>query len=196
MLRIFTTRPDTLFGATYMVLAPEHPLVRAITAPAQQAEVTAYVEATTRRSDLQRQEDKTKTGVFTGGYAINPVNGERLPVWIADYVMMGYGTGAIMAVPAHDEREWEFATAFGLPIREVVGGGQVQAAAFTDTDDGVLVNSRTPDGTFSIDGLKPVDAIPRITAWLAERGMGQRAVNYQLRDWLFSRQRYWGEPLR
>jgi len=193
-LRIFTTRPDTLFGATYMVLAPEHALVRAITTPAQSAAVEAYIEATARKSDLQRQEEKIKTGVFTGGHAINPVNGEKLPIWIADYVLMGYGTGAIMAVPGHDERDWEFARTFHLPIREVVSGGDVQTAAFTDTDDGTLVNSATTDGSFSLNGTMPSEAIPRITAWLAERGVGQKAVNYKLRDWLFSRQRYWGEP--
>ncbi len=193
-LRIFTTRPDTLFGATYMVLAPEHAMVRAITTPAQTAVVEAYIEATARKSDLQRQEEKLKTGVFTGGHAINPVNGEKLPIWIADYVLMGYGTGAIMAVPGHDERDWEFARTFDLQIREVVSGGDVRTGAFTDTDDGTLVNSATDDGSFSLNGTKPSEAIPRITAWLAERGVGQKAVNYKLRDWLFSRQRYWGEP--
>jgi len=193
-LRIFTTRPDTLFGATYMVLAPEHPLVRAVTTATQRTAVDAYVEATARRSDLQRQEEKQKTGVFTGGHAINPVNGERLPIWIADYVLMTYGTGAIMAVPGHDERDWEFARAFGLPIREVVAGGDVGQAAYVDTADGTIVHSTTPDGAFSIDGLRPSDAIPKITAWLAARGAGQRSVQYKLRDWLFSRQRYWGEP--
>ena len=193
-LRIFTTRPDTLFGATYMVLAPEHPLVGVLTTDAQRSAVDAYVDATRRKSDLERQQDKKKTGVFTGGHAINPVNGEKLPIWIADYVMMGYGTGAIMAVPAHDERDWEFAKEFGLTIREVVSGGDVQKAAFTETDEGTIVNSTAPGGAFSIDGLKPVDAIPKITAWLAERGLGQKAVNYKLRDWAFSRQRYWGEP--
>jgi leucyl-tRNA synthetase len=192
-LRIFTTRPDTLFGATYMVLAPEHPLVGALTSPAQRAAVDEYVEAAKRKSDLQRQEDKQKTGVFTGGHAINPVNGEALAVWIADYVMMGYGTGAIMAVPGHDERDWAFAKVYGLPIREVVSGGNVQEAAFTETAEGTIVNSRSPEG-FSIDGMKPVDAIPTITAWLESRGQGSKAVNYKLRDWLFSRQRYWGEP--
>ncbi len=193
-LRIFTTRPDTLFGATYMVLAPEHPLVEALTTPAQADAVRAYREATARKSDLMRQEDKQKTGVFTGGYAINPVNGEKLPVWIADYVLMSYGTGAIMAVPGHDERDWAFAREYGLPIREVVSGGDVQQAAHTDTDSGTLVNSATADGALSLNGLTPEVAIPRITAWLAERGTGQKAVNYKLRDWLFSRQRYWGEP--
>ncbi len=194
-LRIFTTRPDTLFGATYMVLAPEHPLVDVLTSPVQRAAVAAYREAAARKSDLQRQElAKEKTGVFTGGHAVNPVNGERLPVWIADYVLMSYGTGAIMAVPGHDERDWEFAKSFGLAIREVVKGGDVEQAAFVDVDHGVAVNSTTPDGSFSIDGLRAAEAIATITAWLERTGRGRRAVHYKLRDWLFSRQRYWGEP--
>ena len=194
-LRIFTTRPDTLFGATYMVLAPEHALVAALTRPEQRAAVESYREATARRSDLQRAEvTREKTGVFTGSHAINPVNGERLPIWIADYVMMGYGTGAIMAVPGHDQRDWEFARAFDLPIREVVSGGDVAQEAFVEIERGTMVNSSTPDGSFSIDGLKPDDAIGKITAWLERAGRGQAAVNYKLRDWLFSRQRYWGEP--
>ncbi len=193
-LRIFTTRPDTLFGATYMVLAPEHPLVDAVTTPDRLAQVRAYRDAAAHKSDLARQEEKKKSGVFTGGHAVNPVNGELLPVWIADYVLMSYGTGAIMAVPGHDERDWEFARRFGLPIREVVSGGDIDQAAFTANDAGRIVNSATPDGSFSIDGLSPADAIPRITAWLEERGVGRKAVNYKLRDWLFSRQRYWGEP--
>jgi leucyl-tRNA synthetase len=194
-LRIFTTRPDTLFGATYMVLAPEHPLVEVVTTPEQREAVRMYREATARKSDLQRQElDKEKTGVFTGGSAINPVNGEQLPIWIADYVLMTYGTGAIMAVPGHDERDWEFARRFNLPIREVIAGGDVINAAFTDTEKGTVVHSTTPDGSFSIDGLTPADAIPKITAWLESRGQGKKAVNYKFRDWLFARQRYWGEP--
>jgi leucyl-tRNA synthetase len=194
-LRIFTTRPDTLFGATYMVLAPEHPFVDVVTAPGQRDLVQSYRDATARKSDLQRQElDKEKTGVFTGGYAINPVNGEQVPIWIADYVLMTYGTGAIMAVPGHDARDWEFARRFTLPIREVIAGGDVQREAFTDTDKGTVVHSTTPDGSFSIDGLTPSDAIPKITAWLESRGHGRKAVNYKLRDWLFARQRYWGEP--
>jgi leucyl-tRNA synthetase len=194
-VRVFTTRPDTLFGATYLVLAPEHPLVDVVTTPDRRAEVMAYREATARKSDLQRQAlEKQKTGVFTGGYAINPVNGERLPIWIADYVLMSYGTGAIMAVPAHDERDWAFAKTFRLPIREVIAGGDIDREAFTDTARGRVINSTTPDGSFSIDGLTPVEAIPKITAWLESQGKGRRAVNYKLRDWLFSRQRYWGEP--
>jgi leucyl-tRNA synthetase len=193
-IRVFTTRPDTLFGATYMVLAPEHPLVDVVTSAAQKATVGAYRDAAARKSDLARQEEKTKSGVFTGGHALNPVNGEKLQIWIADYVLMGYGTGAIMAVPGHDERDWEFARTYDLPIREVVSGGDVQRAAYADNEAGRIVHSTTPDGAFSIDGLEPPAAKDKITAWLAERGLGQRAVNYKLRDWLFSRQRYWGEP--
>ncbi len=194
-LRIFTTRPDTLFGATYMVLAPEHPLVGALTRPEQAAAVAAYREQAARKSDLQRAEtDREKTGVFTGSYAVNPVNGGRLPIWIADYVMMGYGTGAIMAVPGHDQRDWEFARAFDLPIVEVVTGGDVAQAAFVEIERGTMVNSHTPDGSFSLDGLAPDVAIVTMTEWLERTGRGRRAVNYKLRDWLFSRQRYWGEP--
>ncbi len=194
-VRVFTTRPDTLFGATYMVLSPEHPLVPVVTSADCRTEVTAYREAAARKSDLQRQElEKEKTGVFTGGYAVNPVNKEPLPIWIADYVLMGYGTGAIMAVPAHDERDWAFAKTYGLPIREVIAGGQVEHEAFVVTDKGIVVNSTTIDGTFTINGLTPADAIPKITAWIESQGKGRKAVNYKLRDWLFARQRYWGEP--
>jgi leucyl-tRNA synthetase len=194
-IRIFTTRPDTLFGATYMVLAPEHPLVEVVTTAEQRGVVTAYREAASRKSDLQRQElEKEKSGVFTGGFAINPVNGERLPIWIADYVLMGYGTGAIMAVPAHDARDWAFAKTFSLPIREVIAGGDVDKEAFLETEKGKVVNSTSPDGAFSIDGLTPVEAIPKMTAWLESNGKGRKSINYKLRDWLFARQRYWGEP--
>jgi leucyl-tRNA synthetase len=194
-VRIFTTRPDTLFGATYMVLAPEHPLVKVVTTADRRTAVTAYCEAAARKSDLQRQElEKEKTGVFTGGYAVNPVNNESLPVWVADYVLMGYGTGAIMAVPAHDARDWAFAKTYALPIRDVIAGGQVEQEAFVATDKGAVINSTTPDGSFTINGLTPSDAIPKITDWLESHGKGRKAVNYKLRDWLFARQRYWGEP--
>ena len=194
-IRVFTTRPDTLFGATYMVLAPEHPLVDAVTTSERRQAVEAYRQAAARKSDLQRQElEKDKTGVFTGGYAVNPVNGERLPIWIADYVLMGYGTGAIMAVPAHDARDWAFAKTYSLPIREVIAGGDIDKEAFLETEQGKVINSTTPDGRFSIDGLAPVDAIPKITSWLESLRKGRKTVNYKLRDWLFARQRYWGEP--
>ena len=194
-IRIFTTRPDTLFGATYMVLAPEHPLVDVVTVRERRAEVEAYRDAAARKSDLRRQElEKQKTGVFTGGYVLNPVNGGRLPIWIADYVLMTYSTGAIMAVPAHDQRDWQFARTYSLPIREVIAGGQVEKEAFVAIDRGTVVNSATPDGSFSIDGLEPAEAIPKITEWLEAKRKGRRAVNYKLRDWLFARQRYWGEP--
>jgi leucyl-tRNA synthetase len=186
-IRVFTTRPDTLFGATYMVLAPEHPLVDEITSQEQLEAVKTYREQAQHKSDLQRTElQKEKTGVFTGGYAINPVNGKKIPVWIADYVLYGYGTGAIMAVPGHDERDWEFAKKFELPIVEVISGGDVTEAAHTG--DGVLVNSGL------LDGLNVAEAKNRIIAWLEEQGLGKGTINYKLRDWLFSRQRYWGEP--
>jgi leucyl-tRNA synthetase len=188
---VFTTRPDTLFGATYMVLAPEHPLVDQITTSTQRASVTAYIKAASGKSDLERTElQKEKTGVFTGAYAINPVNNQPIPVWIADYVLWGYGTGAIMAVPAHDERDYAFATTFGLPIREVVSGGDITASAYVG--DGVMVNSASQ--RFSIDGLAVPDAKQKTIEWLEGQGLGVRKVNYKLRDWLFSRQRYWGEP--
>ena len=184
---IFTTRPDTLFGATYCVFAPEHPLTLAVATPECRAEVEAYVEAASKRSAQDRMRDeREKTGVFTGGYAINPVNGKEIPIWIADYVLAEYGYGAIMAVPAHDTRDYEFATKFELPIIEVIQGGDITKEAFTG--DGLLVNSPL------IDGLKVPEAKKKITAWLVEQGIGKGTVNYRLRDWLFSRQRYWGEP--
>lgn len=187
-MTVFTTRPDTLFGATYAVLAPEHELVDAITTPEHRAAVSAYQEAAARKSDLDRTElSKEKTGVFTGAYALNPATGRPIPVWIADYVLATYGTGAIMAVPGHDERDWEFARQFELPIVEVVEGGDVTQAAYTG--DGRLVNSGL------LDGLSVPEAKAKMIAWLEERGIGSKKVSYRLRDWLFSRQRYWGEPI-
>ncbi len=186
-IRVFTTRPDTLFGATYMVLAPEHRLVETITAADQKEAVDRYIETAKSKSDLDRTDlAKEKTGVFTGAYAINPVNNEKIPIWVADYVLISYGTGAIMAVPAHDERDYEFAKSFDLPIIEVISGGDISQAAHTG--DGVLVNSPL------IDGLNVPEAKKKITAWLRDQKLGEAAVNYKLRDWLFSRQRYWGEP--
>ncbi|MFW6207912.1 MAG: leucine--tRNA ligase [Spirochaetota bacterium] len=185
---VYTTRPDTLFGATYMVLAPEHPLVKKVTTKDRQADVESYLDQAQKKSDLERTDlAKEKTGVFTGSYAINPVNGKEIPIWIADYVLISYGSGAIMAVPAHDERDWEFAKKFDLPIIEVLQGGDVDKEAFVG--DGLHVNSDF------LDGLNKQDAIEKITTWLEEKGLGKRAVNYKLRDWIFSRQRYWGEPI-
>jgi len=188
MIEVFTTRPDTLYGATYMVVAPEHSLIDLIVSEEQWPAVREYREKTARKSDLERAEmAKEKTGVFTGDYAVNPANGERIPIWIADYVLLGYGTGAIMGVPAHDERDLEFARKFNLPIVVVVQPpGDEAAVGFTG--EGIAVNSPV------IDGLTSTDAKKKITAWLEERGLGKGAVNYKLRDWLFSRQRYWGEP--
>ncbi|HEX2613502.1 MAG TPA: leucine--tRNA ligase, partial [Fibrobacteria bacterium] len=185
-LRVFTTRPDTLFGATSMVVAPEHPLIEALTTADQRAAVEAYRKQASGKSDLERGMDKDKTGVFTGSYAINPVNGAKVPVWTADYVMMGYGTGAIMAVPAHDERDYAFAKAMQLPVIEVISGGDVAKEAYTG--DGPLVNSGF------LDGLRVIEAKKKILAWLGEKGLGVSKIQYRLRDWLFSRQRYWGEP--
>jgi leucyl-tRNA synthetase len=186
-IEIFTTRPDTIFGATYMVLAPEHPLVQELTTPKQKAEVENYRSQAAQKSELARQEaTKEKTGAFTGAYAINPFNQAPLPVWIADYVMMGYGTGAIMAVPAHDERDNEFAKAFGLPIIQVVEGGDETAAVFTG--EGKSVNSDF------ITGLPTAKAKEAVIEKAESEGFGKRTVQYRLRDWLFSRQRYWGEP--
>ena len=186
-ITVFTTRPDTLFGATYMVLAPEHPLVLTITSAPQRESVDAYVSACASKSDMERGLDKEKTGVDTGAFAINPVNGEKIPVWIADYVMMGYGSGAIMAVPAHDTRDCEFAQKFDLPILQVVqppGDQDWQGC----TDPGTAINSGF------LDGLKTKDAKQKIIHWLVENGQGEKKIQFKLRDWLFSRQRYWGEP--
>ncbi|MGW8825582.1 leucine--tRNA ligase [Paenibacillus lautus] len=187
-LEVFTTRPDTLFGASYCVLAPEHDLVDKIATADQREAVKAYQDQAARKSDLERTDlAKDKTGVFTGAYAVNPVNGAKVPIWIADYVLAGYGTGAIMAVPGHDSRDWEFAKQFGLPIIEVVQGGNVEEEAYTGT--GAHVNSGF------LNGLDNEEAIQAMNEWLEKEGKGKKKVTYRLRDWLFSRQRYWGEPI-
>lgn len=197
-LRVYTTRPDTLFGATYMVIAPEHPYVEKLTTIENKLAVDEYVEQASLKSDLDRTElAKEKTGVFTGSYAVNPVNSEPIPIWIADYVLISYGTGAIMAVPAHDERDFEFAQQFDIPIKPVVDPGEsvsaderakILAGEQVFSDHGTAINS----GEF--DGLSTAEFKTKITAWLEEKGLGKQAVNYKLRDWLFSRQRFWGEP--
>lgn len=185
---VFTTRCDTLFGATYCVLAPEHPYVDEITTADKQAEVAAYRESIASKSDLERTElSKDKTGVFTGSYAVNPVNGKLIPIWIADYVLVSYGTGAIMAVPAHDDRDYEFAKKFNLDIIQVLDGGDISETAYTQ--DGLHVNSEF------LDGMNKEDAINAMIEWLGKEGCGERKITYKLRDWLFSRQRYWGEPI-
>ncbi|EEF58625.1 leucine--tRNA ligase [Pedosphaera parvula] len=191
-ITVFTTRPDTLFGATYMVLSPEHKLLSQITTSEQRDALKTYQEFAAGKSDLERTElAKEKTGVFTGAYALNPVNNARIPIWIADYVLASYGTGAIMAVPAHDTRDFEFAQKFKLPVVQVVQppeGKDWQGF----TDDGIAINSNSPE--ISLNGLPTSEAKKKITAWLEEKGLGHKTINFKLRDWLFSRQRYWGEP--
>lgn len=185
---VFTTRCDTLFGATYCVMAPEHPFVSDITTPKQKEAVEAYQKECQSKSDLERTDlNKDKTGVFTGAYAINPVNGKKIPIYISDYVLASYGTGAIMAVPAHDTRDYEFAKEFGLPIIPVLEGGDIEKEAFTE--DGVHINSEW------LNGLGKQEAIDKMIEWLEEKGVGEAKTTYKLRDWLFSRQRYWGEPI-
>ncbi|WP_302046395.1 leucine--tRNA ligase, partial [Leuconostoc lactis] len=187
-IEVYTTRPDTLFGASYMVLAPEHPLVDQIVSAEQAQAVADYRASIVAKSDLERTDlNKDKTGVFTGAYGINPVNGEQLPIWIADYVLASYGTGAIMAVPAHDERDYEFAKKFGLDIKPVIAGGDITEAPYTG--DGVHINSEF------LDGLDKATAIDEMITWLEAHQAGHAQTNFRLRDWVFSRQRYWGEPI-
>ncbi|MBL6988288.1 MAG: leucine--tRNA ligase [Bacteriovoracaceae bacterium] len=186
-IHVFTTRPDTLFGATYMVLAPEHELVDKVTTDECRSDVTKYIKQSAQKSDLERTDlAKEKTGVFTGAYAINPVNNQKIPIWVADYVLISYGFGAIMAVPAHDQRDYEFAKQFTLPIVQVLEGGDLEVKAHES--EGKHINSGF------INGLGKIDAISKMLDWLEEKKLGTRSVNYKLRDWIFSRQRYWGEP--
>ncbi|MBT6796720.1 MAG: leucine--tRNA ligase [Candidatus Marinimicrobia bacterium] len=194
-ITIYTTRPDTLFGATYMVLAPEHPLVEKLVSSGQKSAVISYTEASQKKSDMDRGElNKEKTGVPLDAYAINPVNGEEVPIWVADYVLMSYGTGAIMAVPGHDQRDYEFAKEYDLPIVEVVSGGDITENAYTDNIDGLLINSSNDDG-LDLNGQKVANAIQSTIEWLKRSEKGEATIQYKLRDWLFSRQRYWGEPI-
>ena len=193
-INVYTTRPDTLFGASYMVLAPEHTLIHSIVTDEQRSKVEAYIEETKKKSDFDRTEvNKDKTGVFTGSYAINPFSKEKIEIWIADYVLISYGTGAIMAVPGHDERDWEFASKYNLPIVEVVKGGDVSKAAYTAKGNAKIINSSN-DETLSMDGLSVDQAIKEAILFIEKNSIGKATVNYKLRDWLFSRQRYWGEP--
>lgn len=187
-IEVFTTRPDTIYGVSYIVMAPEHALTKQLTTPENRAAVEKYLEEVAHKSDLERTDlAKEKTGVFTGSYAVNPVSGEKLPIWIADYVLSSYGTGAVMAVPAHDDRDYEFARQFDLPVKPVIEGGNLEKEAYTG--GGKHINSGF------LDGLGKQEAIDRMIDWLKEHGVGDKKVNYRLRDWLFSRQRYWGEPI-
>lgn len=189
-IKVFTTRPDTLYGATFMVLAPEHGLAKKLATPENQAAVEKYIFDTSMRSSVDRMQSKEKTGVFTGSYAINPFSGEKMPIWLSDYVLIDYGTGAIMCVPAHDERDFEFAGKFGLPIVQVIArDGQPEKLTAAYVDSGVMINS----GQF--DGLDSEKAKEVISDYVEKQGIGQKTVNYKLRDWVFSRQRYWGEPI-
>ena len=185
-ITVFTTRPDTLFGATYIALAPEHPLISQLVNSDTREKVEAYVQASQQKSDVERQENKEKTGVFTGSYVINPVNGQKLPIWVADYVLGGYGTGAVMAVPAHDERDFAFAEKFDLPIVQVIDKPEHSADAGCYSGEGELINS----GQFN--GTRSEDAREQIVAWLEQQNSGRSKTTYKMRDWLISRQRYWG----
>ena len=189
VITVFTTRPDTLFGATYVALAPEHPLVPQLVNADTRAKVESYIQAAQQKSDVERQENKDKTGVFTGSYAVNPVNGQKVPIWVADYILGGYGTGAIMAVPAHDERDLEFAEKFDLPVVQVIEKPENSADAGCYTGEGELINS----GDF--DGLRSEEAREQVVAWLEQQGLGRSKTTYKMRDWLISRQRYWGAPI-
>ena len=194
-ITVFTTRPDTLFGATYMVLSPEHPLVDELVTEENKNKVVEYKKLASTKSDFDRGEiNKDKTGVPLGGFALNPVNDQKIPIWIADYVLMSYGTGAIMAVPGHDERDYEFAKKFNLPISEVVSGGNLDTEAYVDSKNGLIVNSSNDQG-LDLNGLNVPDAIEATINWLESTKKGEKTVQYKLRDWLFSRQRYWGEPM-
>ncbi|MDR2648701.1 MAG: leucine--tRNA ligase, partial [Clostridiales bacterium] len=190
-VKVFTTRPDTLYGAAFMALSPEHPLVSRITIESQRLEMDEYCRAAAAKSAVSRMADRNKTGVFTGGYGVNPLNGAKIPIWVSDYVLMDYGTGAIMCVPAHDERDFEFAGKFGLSVIEVISRGGKPSAELTEayTGEGFMINS----GPF--DGMPSGEAKEAMADYLAEKGIGKKTVNYKLRDWVFSRQRYWGEPI-
>ena len=202
-LKVYTTRPDTLFGATYMVVSPEHPMLESLVSAEHSKNVSQYVKAASLKSDLDRTElAKEKTGVFTGSYAINPVNNKQIPIWVADYVLMGYGTGAIMAVPAHDTRDFEFAQKFDIPVICILDPDKadeetrklILEGKACWTEDGSYINSSNDSTAININGLNKKQGIAKIIAWLEEKGIGQATINYRLRDWLFSRQRYWGEP--